>query len=524
MIEFPTHYAKTKTLISLIKAAANVYGEKPFITPVEEDIDVISFNGLWEFVLKFECFLNDNNVSDHGHVAVVFQNSTLMLLIFLSVISNGRVLIPINPKAGKKEIDYILEAVKPEIVIYDFSIEEKLKSFLAENRTLPVQDDSVFINDILAIDISGIDKQANPLQETTEDTVAEIVFTSGTTGDPKGVVLTHRNILADSYGIAREFDFFPSTNFLTVCPLFHNSGQIPTTLTPLWCGAVTTAVRSDLGLSQFWYFVDHYEINWSFVTPTFISYLCSSPRYPKFNTLKGLFSGGAKLTPKMLRIFEEKFSVDIHEAYGLTETTSFATCVGKDIRERKKGSSGKALSINHVKIFKNGKELPPGTKGEIVIKGDNLFKEYLNLPEITNKRKGGGWFHSGDLGYLDEEGNLFVLERLDSMILIGGENVYPTEIENLIPHLTGMREGVLSAIPHPILENELILVYLKSADVNVDINEWKNFLSTQLSNYKVPRRFIDVEELGIEDIPKAQNGKLLRKEIKDLLRLKLTEA
>lgn len=512
---------KTTDLMSLIKLSSESYGSEKYIVPVEDEIDAITFEKLYEFAIKLDCFLKTCDAGQNDRIAVVFQNSTLMALLFLSVIATKRVLVPINPKSGTKEIDYILKDSSPKLLLYDSSIGEKINQLTFKNKKIVVGDHSELIEEIFNRDI---DTAEGPLLNETEsdgNIEAEIVFTSGTTGNPKGVVLTHRNLLEDSFAIGREFEFTSDTVFLTVCPLFHNSGQVPTTLVPLWCGGSTTAVRSDVGLLKFWYFVDHFEANWSFVTPAFLSFFNLRGESPQKKTMKGIFSGGAKLPNDMLKSFESRFSISVFEAYGLTETTSFATCVKKDLSKRVAGSVGEPLFINEIKIVSGQKELPPYEKGEIVIKGSNLFKEYLNLPELTSEKIKDGWFHSGDLGYKDENNNIFVVDRVDNMIIIGGENVYPSEVENLIPKLKGIKDGVLSSIPHDILGNELVLLYESKSDSAVEMSQWNGVFAQHLSSFKLPSKYINVKELGIDEIPRAENGKVLRKKIRELLKQKL---
>ena len=157
--------------------------------------------------------------------------------------------------------------------------------------------------------------------------------------------MTHRNLLEDSFAIGKMFSFHADMSFLTVCPLFHNSGQIPTTLLSLWCGATSTAVRSDMGMLKFWHYADRFKASWSYVMPAFLSYLALRDEAPAQKTLQGIFCGGQVLAPELLRRFESRFSIPIYQAYGLTETTSFATCGSRDdSMSRASVASGRTIS------------------------------------------------------------------------------------------------------------------------------------------------------------------------------------
>jgi len=506
-------YNSTISVHHLIKNASTLYKDDNYILPVEDDVSEMTFFDLYQFVLSMNCYLDGHGVCHQDRVAVILPNSTLMTLLFLSVVGSGRVFIPINPKSGLNEVEYILNATKPKIILVSNFTEEKVGR-LYQSQSKVIENIAQFINDVYSY--LGHDESNFSVGATD---AAEIVFTSGTTGNPKGVVLTHQNILADSFGIGKMFDFNRGMRFLTTTPIFHNSGQIPTTMVPLWCGGTTTPIRPEVGLIKFDYFVDKFKINWSFVTPSFISFLMSGDKVEDISSLDGLFVGGAKLSPALMDKFENKFSISLYEAYGLTETTSFATCVQKDTRYRVYGSAGVPLFVNEIRINEPSVIDDSGYLiGEILIKGDNVFKEYLGQPELTVKKKPKDWFYSGDLGYVDDDNNLFVIDRIDNMIIVGGENVYPTEVERFVPNMEGIIDAVLSSRPHPILGNELVLVYEAKKGVNLDVNEWIKMLEIQVSSFKIPSVFINAFDVNDAGIPRADNGKVLRKKLRDIVK------
>jgi long-chain acyl-CoA synthetase len=504
-------------ICSLIKQAKELFGQKTYLQPAESDIEPITFARLYEFTLCFEDYISGFNIKQGSKIALVFPNSTLMSLLFLAVISRRMVLVPINPKCSVKEIEYILNDAGAGLLIYSGSQRGKIAEIGCRVQKVSVDRDAEFIKDIFNRNQNKLSKQG----QAEGSLAAEIVYTSGTTGDPKGVILTHKNLLEDSFCIGRIFGFRQDTNFLTVAPLIHNSGQIVTTILPLWCGARTTAVRSDMGLIQFWYYVDLLDINWSLGMPAHVNFLLESKSQPAKNTMKGFFCGGAKLDISKQKEFEKRFSIPIFNNYGLTETTSIALCDSHIPAKRVLGSVGKPLFINEVKIFKDDKEAPALVKGEIRVRGGNVFKGYVNKPEVTSHKLKGGWVHTGDLGYRDQDGNFFIVDRTDNMIIVGGENVYPSEVENLLPKLKGIREGVLSSIPHKILGNELVFLYEKDNKNNIEIGEWKSIFIQYLSSFKIPAKYVNIDDLGRATIPKAANGKILRQKIKELLRQKL---
>jgi len=503
---------------TLVKCSKELFGPTTYLEPFESDIEPVTFNQLYDFIKNFDNYLLPLNIEEEEKIAVLLPNSSLMVLLFFSIIATKRIFVPINPKSTPNEIDYILNDSQAVLFFTDTNQKKKVEQLQYSVETIIIQKYSDFINDILSQNSSNI----NDKKQNDGNLGAEIIYTSGTTGEPKGVLLTHNNFLEDSFCLGKMFGFNASNKFLTVSPLFHNSGQIITTLVPLWSGGQTTAVRSDMGMVKFWYFVDRFDIDWSLGMPAHVNFILENNIKPKKNTLKGFFCGGAKLDSRKQTEFEERFSVPIFNNYGLTETTSIAVCDNPTSNDRVVGSVGQVIPINEIKIYKENKEVQPMEIGEIRIKGPNVFKEYINKPRITNKTLKDGWLATGDLGYHDENGFIFIKDRVDNMILVGGENVYAADVENIIPKLKGMKEAVLSSIPDSILGNKLVLVYKQETNTNVDIDVWKKTFAENLSSFKIPKRFINIKELGREDIPKAPNGKMLRKNVKDLIKFKLS--
>lgn len=504
---------KIKGINSLLVSSCSLFGKDVYLRPSESGLPQITFSDLVHFAKMFEDYLEKRGVKKGDSVAVLFHNSSIMVLLFLSIISGKRVFVPINPNSSPTEVSYILDDAKPSIVIFDAIFGDKLKNIANSCKKISIENDLEFINNIL----SSSGNNSLNLEDSDLDLPAEIVYTSGTTGDPKGVVITHGNLLADSFGIGERFKFSQGDNFLTVTPLFHNSGQILSTLVPLWCGGRTTAVRSDMGLVSFWHYANQYEIDWSLGMPAHVNFLVEGKSQSETRALKGFFCGGAKLEIERQQEFENRYGIPVFNNYGLTETTSFATCDLLCTTQKVPGSVGKPLGCNEVLIIKEEKEVGPNETGEIRIRGRNVFKEYLNKPELTKSKKENGWLHTGDLGYKDHKGYVFIVDRTDNMMLVGGENVYPADVEKFVPRLEGVSEAILSSVPHKILENELVLIYRKKPGMNIEMLKWKKFLNDNLSNFKVPKQYIDIEDLGLKEIPKAPNGKILRNKIKNIL-------
>ena len=505
-------YDRATDFAAIVSHSSTAFADRIYMEPAEPEFASITFRQLGDFVRGFGAFLDENNVHFGDRCAFISHNSTVLAMEFVATMATGRVFVPLNPNSSIDEINFILEDSSPKALIYDDSLEEKVDAVHDWCPTISVTSGPEFVARIIALGKA----LKSPGQTPAGDSIAEIVYTSGSTGHPKGVLLTHRNLITDVFGIGQVYNYSAEDRYLTVAPMFHNSGQIPTTLPALICGAPTTVIRTDMGFINLWHYITQYRPTWTFVMTAHVALMLERINKVKDNPLKGMFVGGGPLALEMQLKFEKQYSTPVYTAYGLTESTSFATCTRPGEADRTSGSAGKPLPVNEVRIFKREGEVPTGVVGEIRIRGNNVCAGYLNQPEITRQKIRNGWLHTGDLGYFNDEGALFVVDRLDNMVIVGGENVYPTEIERLLPELPGIKEGIVLSLPDRIMDHELVMVYRGTGE-EPRIKEWKEYLLQKLTSFKVPRRFIDSRELGFEHFPTTDNGKVKRRTLQKAL-------
>jgi acyl-CoA synthetase (AMP-forming)/AMP-acid ligase II len=461
---------------------------------------IITYSRLLIIINNFQIIITKHKLLPQDKILVICDNSENLVLIFLSLLYHGLIFVPLNPNSTPSEFNYILEKINPKLIITTSLLENKFKInkncyFLEDYKKIKNLKEAIMRNNFTSF-------------KKKRELISQILFTSGSTGKPKGVVLTHQSMLYNLYGIANSLKInSKSLNFLSVTPLYHNNGQFIPTLLPILLGGKTLSISPDSSLINFWPICKKFNITYSSVMATHINYFNSLEKDRNHN-LKILFCGGAKLDANSHSDFEKKFNVKILCNYGLTETSSIASSESLANNCYKYGSVGKPLCNNKIKILKK----PKDKFGEILIKGNNIFKNYLDDQKQTNKIKKKNWLHTGDLGFFDEEGFLYIKDRIDNMIIVSGENIYPSEIENLIYGFSKIQLGIVTSIPDKITQNKLVLVY--EAKKKLNHLEIYDFLSKRISKYKIPKYIFFCKDLGIEEIPKAANKKVLRKKLK----------
>jgi acyl-CoA synthetase (AMP-forming)/AMP-acid ligase II len=509
------HRQQVRELWDLVAYAADTFGDHVYLRPVEDGLPDLTFAEVRTFVNGLDEYLSGHGVARGDRVAMVLHNSSLATLLLLGVIASRRVLVPLNPKSGQAELDYILEQTKPALVLFDPTVESRMSTSSAGTATA-IADERELLGAILAQGATAAGLRTETGDAALAEADAEVVFNPDANGTLKGAVLSHRAILASAFALGHRFGFTSDDSFITVCPLHRVSGQGLTTLTPLWCGSATTAVRSEFGFLRFWQLVERFSPNWTLVVNAFLGQALAGTEGRAGTSLKGVLSGGSKLSPELIDEFEEAFGVPVYQTYGLAETASVTTAESLARPRTARGTAGVPLACSQVRIVTDGVDQPAGQAGEIWISGENLLTEYLNNSELTAQKYTDGWLHTGDLGVLDEQGNLSILGRIDDMLIIGGDNVYPAEIEGLVEHLPGVTAAAVAAVPHKVMGTELVLVCVLADGAATDPVGWREILVPLLSVFKIPRRFIPAADLGLTELPRDAAGKLDRQRIQDL--------
>jgi len=458
--------------------------------------DQISYHQFQQQVDMYRNFFHHSGIQEGDNVGLFSRNSPEFIYSYMAIASLGAVVVPLNFQLTPWEVAYIVQDAQMKRLItttpMDLPVEQlvisEFKETLAHTAYPP----------------------APALPETWADTQpCVIIYTSGTTGNPKGAVLTHKNLVSDAAAFQAAITVLPSDNVLCVLPMYHCFSWTCAVLNPLLCGASIT-ILDGFAPKETLAAIKEYQVTVMYGVPPMYNLLARFGESSDMDSVRYFVSGGASLPEKIACQFEEKYGRVIIEGYGLSEASPVVAV--NPPGKTKHCSIGQALPGLLVRVIDNkGKELPPGTVGELVVKGPTIMSGYFNLPQETALALRDGWLHTGDLAYQDTEGYFYIVDRLKDMIITNGENIYPREIEELLYAYPGVTEAAVIGV-HDDLRGQAGQAYLVFAEgYKFDKKALREYLQSKLAAYKVPRDFVILDVL-----PKNQTGKILKRVLREM--------
>jgi long-chain acyl-CoA synthetase len=471
------------------------------------DDERLSYQAFDDAAARAAALLRDRGVRAGDRVGLILPNVLEFAVLYYGALRLGAVIVPMNVLFKRREISYYLEDSGAKLLLGWAGLGEEpgAGAAAAGAEWLPIGPGD--------LDLAAIRRHpecvSEPAARADQDT-AVILYTSGTTGRPKGAELTHRNLLTNAQVSRHLFRLHHGSVFLGVLPLFHSFGQTCTMNASIAAGGLLTLVsrfEPQKGLSV----IARDRVTVFGGVPTMYNALLNCPERTQFDTssLEVSVSGGAALPVEVLRRFEEAFRCVILEGYGLSETSPVASFNHPD-RPRKTGSIGQPIDGVEMKVVgEDGEALPPGEVGEIAIRGPNVMKGYWQRPEATGEvLSPEGWFRSGDLARTDEDGYFYIVDRKKDLIIRGGFNIYPREVEEVLYQHPAVREAAVVGIPHEELGEEVGAAVVLKPDARATAEELRDFVKSQIAAYKYPRHVWFLPEL-----PKTATGKILKREI-----------
>ena len=471
-------------------------------------------------LVAFASHLRQVGVQPGDKVALFCPNRMSFTIAYYGILQAGGTVVPISYLAVGREVGYYLDDSDAAALIawseYAEAAREGFDSADACNHLLLFDESD---GPLTMVDSPGVNPDGEcDLALTSSEDTAVILYTSGTTGQPKGAELTHFNMYSNAQFCAEQLlgepgrreIFGPGNVSLSALPLFHSFGQTSNQNSSIMGGAAMSYLERfdpEAALEV----MERDRVTQFAGVPTMYFALLNfegAERYD-LSSLKYCYSGGAPMPVEVMKDFDRKYNVNILEGYGLSETSPVAT-FNLMYRPKKIGSIGLAISGCEVKVVDgDDNEVSPGEVGEIVIRGYNVMKGYYKRPEATEEAFRGGWFHTGDMGTMDEDEYFFIVDRKKDMIIRGGFNVYPREVEEILYSHPAIREAAVIGVADEKYGEEVKAFVSLKEDCEVSLDELFEFSKERLSASKYPRLF----EI-LDDLPKGSTGKILRKSLR----------
>jgi long-chain acyl-CoA synthetase len=449
--------------------------------------------------------LGEHGFEPGDRVGIMLPNVPYFPVCYYGVLRAGGVVVPMNVLLKKREVAFYLEDSGARLLIAwdDFAEDAQGGADQAGAQCLLVKPGE-FEQQV------GAAEPFTELADTADDDTAVILYTSGTTGQPKGAELTHANLLRNAEVSRNLYGFDEDAVTLGALPLFHSFGQTCGLNATLGGGGTLTLIpRFEPGKAL--EIIERDRVNIFQGVPTMYGAMLHHPEREQsdVSSLKICASGGSAMPVELLRGFEEAFGCKVLEGYGLSESSPVASFNHAD-RERKPGSIGTPVEGVEMKVVDDdGNEVAQGEVGEIVIRGHNVMKGYWGRDDATRETIKDGWLHTGDMGKTDEDGYFYVVDRKKELIIRGGYNVYPREIEEVLYEHPAVREAAVLGVPHDEYGEEVAAVVALKDGETADPEELRDFVKAQVAAYKYPRQI-----WVVDDLPKGPTGKILKREIK----------
>lgn len=475
-----------------------------------------SYEALGIRVRKLAGFLKAQGVCMGDRVGFLGFNQPTMLEVMLAANTLGAIFVPLNFRLTGEELTFIVGDAGVHTLVVDPELAPVIEPI---TDSLPCQNYFVVGSnstaDFAALEAGLLD--ADPVHEAVflgaHDTLL-IMYTSGTTGLPKGAMLTHGNIIWNNINSSFAFGAKRSDVALTVAPLFHIGGLNILTISTLQMGNTLVLMRH-FDPRAVLEIIPKHGVTHMFGAPAMFLFMAQHPSFTTADLQSvEIFIVGAAPCPESLITQYGERGIQFCQGYGLTETAPFASFLGPEKCLEKLGSAGLPPLMSEVRIVDTeNAPLATGEKGEICIKGPNIMKGYWNRPEATEKAiDNEGWFHSGDIGYLDDEGYLFICDRVKDMVISGGENVYPAEVESVLFTHEAIAEVAVIGLPDEKWGEAVTAVAALSKDQSLTLEELRDFASEKLARYKLPLKLHIVDAL-----PRNPAGKVLKFKLREEL-------
>lgn len=468
-----------------------------------------TYEQMYRRVNRLSKHLQEIGLAEGDRIALLSPNHVSYFDLFFACRNIGAIFVPLNWRLSRYEIEYMVNDSTPKVLAFHSQCQE-LTVGLQVGHYLSI-DDTSYENEI--VENPEIDKLLDLNKvEMRECDPCTIIYTGGTTGKPKGVVLTNGSVFWNSMNTIISWNLTLHDITLTYLPMFHTGGLNALSLPILHSGG-TVVIGREFDVEKTIQLLNHEKCTIILLVPTMYHMLIQSCTFLKmqFPSMHTFLSGGAPCPHKIYQAFEDK-GLLFKEGYGMTEAGPNNFFIEPQQLKKKRGSVGKPMFYNRIRLIdETGKEVNCGEVGEILIQGPHLFDHYWNNPQATQEALINGWLHTGDLGKKDEDDDYYIVGRKKDMIISGGENVYPLEVEHLISQHTSVKEVAVIGIPDEKWGEMVTAVLVLHEEATLSKEELVEYCSKKLGKYKVPK-----ETYFVNELPKTPVGKIDKKEMINL--------
>ncbi len=497
------------TISELLETQAHRLGDRTLLIHNDQEISYRQCN---EHAGRVAGNLKARGVGDGDKVVLLSGNCPEFLYCFLGFGRIGAVIVPVNPMLALEEFAYIINDSDAETLI----LAAELVPYLPKLRELLPKVRQYFLIGGAAADCGAepfdvlLEPVAIPEVSGTEDHEAALIYTSGTTGTPKGVILTHGNYVWNARGVSNSTSLSSADRFLCVLPLFHVNAQVVSVLTPMMAGCDLVLVGGRFNPFGILPAIEKHRITIMSAVPTVYGLLCRmhNAEGHDISSMRFFVSGAAPMPEEIYLATQKVLRKPLVMGYGLSEATC-ASAVADHLDPIQWNSVGPVLRYVNVRIVDpEGKDLPVGDVGEILVSGPTVMKGYYKNPEATAEVLQGGWLKTGDLGCFDDKARLHVVDRVKDMIIRGGLNIYPVQVEQVIARMPEVEEVSVVGVDEPTWGQEVLAVVKLKENCTLTEKQVVAFCGEHLAQYKRPRfvRFVD-------ELPKTAIGKVRKNEL-----------
>ncbi len=455
-------------------------------------------------------------VNPGDRVAFLLMNGVEFVESYLGLAKIGAVVVPLNWRLSPSELEFIIADSGATWLIFDDAFIESVEILQSQGKTnvrewLHVSPSAALPATRVYEEFSGASSAGEPRITTGGEDMLYIMYTSGTTGLPKGVVHSHRTSLWAVLTMSPVLDMRLRDRFISLLPMFHVGALAPIMMNVYNCA--TSVVLRSFDPKLAWEVIEKESINTGLAVPAMLNFMLQVPNNASHDTssLRWMLSGAAPVPVALIKAYAER-GIEVHQVYGLTESCGPCCVIDAENALERAGSTGRPFLHTDVRILDNeGQECPPNVAGELVLRGQHNMHGYWHRPEATAEALRDGWLYSGDIASMDEEGFVTIQDRKKDMIISGGENIYPAEIECILIEHPGIREAAVIGQPSERWgESPFVILVAQDTEAPPSEAEVMAFLEPRLARFKMPRGMIVIDE-----IPRNPSGKILKRVLRE---------